>query len=64
MLKNETARAEEAALVASARVAQQLSSDPSVLIVPQEANVVPIDLVPVETLPMGDLVATGLSNRP
>ncbi len=64
LLKNETARAEEAALVASARVSQQLSADPSVVIVPQEDNVVPIDLVPIETLPMGDLVATGLSNRP
>jgi len=64
LLKNETARADEAALVASARVAQQLSSDPSVVVVPQEANIVPIDLVPIETLPMGDLVATGLSNRP
>ncbi len=64
LLKNETARADEAALVASARIAQQLSADPSMVIVPQEANIVPIDLVPVETLPMGDLVATGLSNRP
>jgi outer membrane protein TolC len=34
------------------------------VIVPQEANIVPIDLVPIDTLPMGDLVATGLSNRP
>jgi outer membrane protein TolC len=64
LLKNETARADEAALVASARIAQQLSADPSMVIVPQEANIVPIDLVPIETLPMGDLVATGLSNRP
>jgi outer membrane protein TolC len=64
LLKNEMARAEEAALVASARVAQQLSSDPSMLIVPQETNIVPIDLVPLDTLPMGDLVATGLTNRP
>jgi outer membrane protein TolC len=64
LLKNEIVRAEEAQAVASARVAQQLSSDPTVLIVPQEDNVVPIDLVPLDTMAMGDLVATGLSNRP
>jgi outer membrane protein TolC len=64
LLKNEVARADEAAAVASARVAQQLSSDPAVLIVPQEDNIVPIDLVPLDTLAMGDLVATGLTNRP
>jgi outer membrane protein TolC len=64
LLKNEVTRAEEAAAVASARVAQQLSSDPTILIVPQEDNVVPIDLVPLDTMEMCDLVATGLSNRP
>jgi outer membrane protein TolC len=64
LLKNEVVRAEEAAAVASARVAQQLSSDPSILIVPQETSIVPIDLVPLDTLAMTDLVATGLSNRP
>jgi outer membrane protein TolC len=64
LLKNEVVRAEEAATVASARVAQQLSSDPSMLIVPQETNIVPIDLVPLDTLAVADLVATGLANRP
>jgi outer membrane protein TolC len=64
LLKNEVIRAEEAEAVASARVSQQLSSDPTVLIVPQEDNIVPIDLVPLDTMAMGDLVATGLSNRP
>ncbi len=64
LLKNEVARADEAAAVASARVAQQLSSDPAVVIVPQEDNVVPIELVPLDTMAMGDLVATGLTNRP
>jgi outer membrane protein TolC len=64
LLKNEFMRAEEAQAVASARVAQQLSSDPTILIVPQEDNIVPIDLVPLDTMTMGDLVATGLSNRP
>lgn len=64
LLKNEVARAEEAQAVASTRVAQQLSADPTVLIMPQEENIVPIDLVPLDTMTMGDLVATGLSNRP
>ena len=64
LVKNEVMRAEEAQAVASARVAQQLSSDPTILIVPQEDNIVPIDLVPLDTMAMGDLVATGLSNRP
>jgi outer membrane protein TolC len=49
--------------VASARVAQQFSSDPYILIVPQEPTVVPLDLIPPE-MTVGDLVATGLSNRP
>ncbi|HEY2411154.1 MAG TPA: TolC family protein [Pirellulaceae bacterium] len=64
LLKNEVARAEESEAVASARVSQQLSSDPTILIVPQEDNIVPIDLVPLDTMTMGDLVAAGLSNRP
>jgi outer membrane protein TolC len=64
LLKNEVVRAEETQAVASARVAQQLSADPNILIVPQEDNVVPIDLVPLDAMTMGDLVATGLSNRP
>ena len=64
LLKNELTRAEEAALVASARLNQQLSSDPSLLIVPQESNVIPIDLVPLDSVTTADMVATGLSNRP
>jgi outer membrane protein TolC len=63
LLRNEVVRADEAVLVASARVAQQLSADPSILIVPQEPTVVPIDLLPPEVA-AADLVATGLSNRP
>jgi outer membrane protein TolC len=63
LLKNEAVRTEESVTVASARVAQQLSADPSILILPQEPTVVPIDLVPPE-LATADLVATGLSNRP
>lgn len=64
LLQNELLRAEEATTVASARLAQQLSSDPSLVIVPQETSIVPIDLVPIDTLAMADLVAAGLSNRP
>lgn len=64
LVRNEVVRAEEAIYVASARVAQQLSADPEIVIVPQEPNVVPIDLVPLEHLGMADLVASGLSNRP
>ena len=63
-LHNEALRAEEAATIASARLAQQLSWDPTVLIVPQETAVMPIDLVPMDDMSRSDLVATGLSNRP
>jgi outer membrane protein TolC len=45
-------------------MAQQLSSDPSIFIVPQEPTVVPIDLVPLDNVETADLVATALSNRP
>jgi outer membrane protein TolC len=63
ILQNEVARADEAVAVASARLAQQLSADPSLLLVPQEPTVVPIELVsPAE--PASELVAIGLSNRP
>ena len=64
LLRNEMARADEAETVASARLAQLLSADPAMVIVPQEENIVPIDLVPLDTMLTGDLVATGLSNRP
>ena len=63
LLRNEVVRADESISVASARVAQQLSADPSILIVPQEPTVVPLDLIPVDMF-AADLVATGLSNRP
>jgi outer membrane protein TolC len=64
LLRTEALRAEEAFAVASARLVQQLSLDPSVVIAPQESTVAPIELVPLEGLTTGDLVATGLSNRP
>ncbi|MDX1948666.1 MAG: TolC family protein [Pirellulaceae bacterium] len=63
LLKNETVRAEEAIAVASARLTQQLSADPAILLTPQEEAITPIDLVPAD-VPLGDLVSTGLTNRP
>jgi outer membrane protein TolC len=60
---NEVSRAEESTQVAAARLAQVLSTDPTMPIVPEEPTIVPIDLVAYEA-PMGELVATGLSNRP
>ena len=63
LFRNEAVRTEEAVAVAAARLAQQLSLDPSLVIEPQETAVVPIELAPLE-MPLGDLVATGLSNRP
>lgn len=64
LLRNEVIRAEEVSAVAAARVAQQISADPALLIAPQEPSVVPIHLVPVEGTLTTDLVAMGLSNRP
>jgi outer membrane protein TolC len=59
----EVARAREQARVASARLAELLSFDPSLEIRPQEPTIVPVDLVSQE-LPTAELVATGLTNRP
>jgi outer membrane protein TolC len=64
LLRNEAVRTEEAIINASARMAQQLSSDPSIQIVPLETNAVPIDLVPVHELMAADMVAAALTNRP
>lgn len=61
--ENEVTRASEAVQVASARLAQLLSLDPTLRLEPQEPAVVPIDLVPVESPPQ-QLVAQGLSFRP
>jgi outer membrane protein TolC len=60
---NDVSRAEESTQVAAARLAQVLSTDPTVPIVPEEPTIVPIDLVAYEA-PVGELVATGLANRP
>lgn len=61
--ENEVLRATEAIDVASAALAMQLSTDPSIRIVPAEQTVVPIELVEWETSAQ-ELVATGLANRP
>lgn len=63
LLRNEAIRAEEAVVVSSARLAQQLSIDPAVLIVPTEPTVVPFELMSFDQ-DLPSLVATGLSNRP
>ncbi len=49
--------------VASTELARLLSGDPTILLLPREVTVVPIELVQSD-IPPRDLVATGLSNRP
>lgn len=56
-------RAEENARLASARLVQILHLDPSVELVPRDANVVPLSIVSADT-PPGDLVAQALAARP
>jgi outer membrane protein TolC len=63
LLRNDAVRTEEDVAVASARLAQHLSADPTLFLLPQEPAVVPIDLVSGGGY-MAELVATGLSNRP
>ncbi len=63
LFRNESVRAEQDVEIATARLAQQLSADPTVVVAPQEPNLVPIELVkPGSTVQ--DLVALGLANRP
>jgi len=61
--RNDVARAEEAIQVASARLTELVRLDPGTPLVPLEPAVVPIDLVSFDR-PVGELLATGLSNRP
>ncbi|MEQ8790613.1 MAG: TolC family protein [Pirellulaceae bacterium] len=61
--ENEVQRALEAVDTASARLAMQLSIDPTIRIAPQEATVAPLDLVAWD-VPARELVATALSRRP
>jgi outer membrane protein TolC len=59
----EAQRSIESVQVASVRLARLLSEDPLISLVPQEDEIAPIDIAPVQC-PMQELVATGLSNRP
>lgn len=61
--RNELTRAEEARHVAEVRMAELLRFDPTQPIAPSEETIVPVDLVPPGQ-PVGELIATGLSNRP
>jgi outer membrane protein TolC len=61
--QNNVERAEEAVRVASARLAEILNLDSTVLLRPREPTIVPIELVAPETPPR-ELVATALSSRP
>ncbi len=63
LARNELVRGEEATSVASARLNEQLSSDPLTLLIPAEPSLVPIDFISIDT-PTNELVATGLANRP
>lgn len=61
--KNELRRSQKDVQVASARLAQLLSIDPSVALKPQEPTVVPIELTSPD-VSVHDLVAQGLTSRP
>ena len=61
--KNDVLRSQEAVQVASARLAQLLRLDPTVQLEALDDTVIPIDLVPLE-VPVGELVAQGLTGRP
>jgi outer membrane protein TolC len=61
--RNDVLRAEEAAQVASSRLAQLLRLDPTVPLVPQEPAMVPITLNQSDE-PVQSLVAQGLMARP
>jgi outer membrane protein TolC len=54
---------EAEAAVVSARLAQLLLLEPTVDLVPADAQVLPIELVPTDT-PLDELVGVGLMNRP
>jgi len=61
--RNEQVRAEEVAMVASARLAEIIRWDYSLRLVPSERQIVPIELVTASESSQ-DLVAQALSNRP
>jgi outer membrane protein TolC len=55
--------AEGAVLVASARLSEVINIDPSIRLHPTDAWVVPHPIVP-DPMPLGELIALGLLNRP
>ncbi|MFH1265483.1 MAG: TolC family protein [Planctomycetota bacterium] len=61
--ENEVTRAEEGVRVASARLNELLSLEPTTSLLPQEPAIVPLDLVERET-PLTELLSTSLANRP
>jgi outer membrane protein TolC len=61
--QNGIERAREAVGVASARLAQQLSIDPSLVILPTEMTLIPMELISCEQTAQ-ELVALGLRTRP
>ena len=61
--QNAVERANEAVGVASARLAQQLSVDPTVVIFPTESTLIPMELISCEQTPP-ELVSLGLRTRP
>jgi len=61
--RNEQVRAEEVALVASARLAEIIRWDNSLRLIPSETQIVPIELVNTSASSQ-DLVAQALSHRP
>lgn len=63
LLQNEVLRSAEEVSTASARLAELLSLDPDLLVDPQEPTITPISLVQPNQQ-RGELVATGLQNRP
>lgn len=63
LLQNEVLRSAEEVATASARLAELLSLDPDLLVDPQEPTITPISLVQPNQQ-RGELVATGLENRP
>lgn len=60
---NDVQRAMEGQRVASARLAQSLRLDPTVILEPIEPMIAPIEVVAAET-PVKELVAQGLTQRP
>ena len=61
--RNALAQARERRDVAGIRLVELLRLDPGVQLVPQEGSLIPLDILPVESV-RSDMVLTALSNRP